>query len=305
MFFLSSLPCVSFVWLGLLLLSSPPLTAVFVRSEESELTQINQTVEAETAEEATETDQAEKVEPQEEDSEVTRTPPPLSPSPSPNPDSQTEEQEDNPAPAHEEAEQEEQEEQEESFEPPQQAVRVCREEEAGPLNLHQSPPTHRPTPSYHPTIESSHGPPGYYPPYNQHYFNNANNNYNGQTSFMPPGWSAEQHEMYIGRAPPPPPPHDSHHSSHLAHPGLSHLGLQQFGRMAALPHGDPYNFPNSDEELCSPGRPGGQAPLNMGFSGIPMPLIAPKAQKPRKPRKPRSPKQEGLLSMQMKEDSRR
>ena len=39
-----------------------------------------------------------------------------SPSPSPNPDSQNEEQEDNPAPRHEEAE--------DSFEPPQQAVRV-------------------------------------------------------------------------------------------------------------------------------------------------------------------------------------
>ena len=236
-----------------------------------------------------------------------------SPCPSPNPESQAEEQEDNPAPAHEEVAGEsgaEEEEEEESFEPPQQAVRVGREEEVVPLNLHQSPahqpgpsPTHRPTP-YHPTIESSQGPPGYYPPYNHpHYFNSGNNNYNGQPGpFMPPGWAAEQHEMYIGRSQPPPPPHDSHHSSHLSHPGLGHLGLNQFGR---LPHGqDPYNFPNSDEELCSPGRPG-PPPLNMGFSGIPMPLIAPKAQKPRKPRKPRSPKQEGLLSMQMKEDSRR
>ena len=272
------------------------LTSVFIRArpatpagQTESVTEINETVE-ESA------DVGDKVD---------------SPSPSPNPENQTEEQEDNPAPRHEEPE--------DSYEPPQQAVRVGREEEAenlhmSPLNLHQSP-THRP-PAYQPAVESSQGPPGYssvaspYPAYNQHYFNNANNNYNGQTvaSFMPPGWTAEQHEMYIGRGVGPPPPHDSLHSSHhLTHPaGLSHLGLNQFGRMGGHPHShgqDPYNFPNSDEELCSPGRTSG--PLTMGFSGMPMPLIAPKAQKPRKPRKPRSPKQEEILSMQMKEDSRR
>lgn len=97
---------------------------------------------------------------------------------------------------------------------------------------------------------------------------------------------------------------ESHHPSH----GLPGLGAlqQHFSRTAAAAAGqpDPYNFPNSDDEMVSPGR--GSNPLQMGFSGMPMPLIAPKAQKPRKPRKPKSPKPEavGLLSMQMKEDSR-
>ena len=218
------------------------------------------------------------------------------------------------------------------LEPPQRTVRqqppdteseqpqnlhLSPEAEAGaehPLNLHQSPtseppdhcsdpphPFHRPA-SYHPGLDS--GYPGVYPAYNHHYFNNANNNYNNSSfpgpGFPPPGpGGPDGHEMYMaaaaGRA-----AHLDSHSSHLPHPGLAHLG--HFSRMAGAA-ADPYSFPTSDDEMCSPTR--GANPLSMGFSGMPMPLIAPKAQKPRKPRKPKSPKPDGILSMQMKEDSRR
>ena len=204
----------------------------------------------------------------------------------------------------------------EEAEPPEQPqnLHLSPEAEAGaehPLNLHQSPgsdtgdpcdpphPFHRPA-SYHPGLDS--GYPGVYPAYNHHYFNNANNNYNNSSfpgpGFPPPG-GPDGHEMYMaaaaGRA-----AHLDSHSSHLPHPGLAHLG--HFSRMAGAA-ADPYSFPTSDEEMCSPTR--GANPLSMGFSGMPMPLIAPKAQKPRKPRKPKSPKPDGILSMQMKEDSRR
>ena len=189
---------------------------------------------------------------------------------------------------------------------------------AHPLNLHQSPthdtpphPFHRPTPtqSYHPhpSLDTAGHFSSPYSSYNHHYFSNANSpaGYNGQLHGFAAhnnSFTAEQHEMYMaaaGRA-----ALESHHSSH----GLPGLGAlqQHFSRTAAAAAGqpDPYNFPNSDDEMVSPGR--GSNPLQMGFSGMPMPLIAPKAQKPRKPRKPKSPKPDavGLLSMQMKEDSR-
>ena len=205
-------------------------------------------------------------------------------------------------------------------EPPEQPqnLHLSPEAEAGaehPLNLHQSPtsepadhcdpphPFHRPA-SYHPGLDS--GYPGVYPAYNHHYFNNANNNYNNSSfpgpGFPPPGpGGPDGHEMYMaaaaGRA-----AHLDSHSSHLPHPGLAHLQASHFSRMAGGA-ADPYSFPTSDEEMCPPSR--GANPLSMGFSGMPMPLIAPKAQKPRKPRKPKSPKPDGILSMQMKEDSRR
>ena len=113
---------------------------------------------------------------------------------------------------------------------------------------------------------------------------------------------AEQHEIYMNQSR----AHESHHSSHIkpdfGHPGLGGLP-NQFPRMGG-PGQDPYSFANSDDEMCSPNR--GSAPFTaMGFSNMPMPLIAPKPKKPRKPRKPRSPKPDGILSMQMKEDSRR
>ena len=211
---------------------------------------------------------------------------------------------------------------------------------SGPLNLHQSPahpgpsptlsehsphPFQRPSP-YHPPPDSGpHNPhlqysmSSQYPAaaaYNHHYFNNANNNYNGQHGFMssphgfPPNFGASEgsaghrppsmaeHEMY----PHQPRAHDSHHSSHLGHPALSQFP----GRQGP----DPYSFSGaSDEDGCSPNR-GGAPPFNpMGFHGMPMPLIAPKAKKPRKPRKPKSPRplpDPTVLAMQMqREDSRR
>ena len=211
---------------------------------------------------------------------------------------------------------------------------------SGPLNLHQSPahpgpsptlsehsphPFQRPSP-YHPPPDSGpHNPhlqysmSSQYPAaaaYNHHYFNNANNNYNGQHGFMssphgfPPNFGASEgaaghrppsmaeHEMY----PHQPRAHDSHHSSHLGHPALSQFP----GRQGP----DPYSFSGaSDEDGCSPNR-GGAPPFNpMGFHGMPMPLIAPKAKKPRKPRKPKSPRplpDPAVLAMQMqREDSRR
>ena len=211
---------------------------------------------------------------------------------------------------------------------------------SGPLNLHQSPahpgpsptlsehsphPFQRPSP-YHPPPDSGpHNPhlqysmSSQYPAaaaYNHHYFNNANNNYNGQHGFMssphgfPPNFGASEgsgghrppsmaeHEMYPhqSRA------HDSHHSSHLGHPAL--------GQFPGRQGPDPYSFSGaSDEDGCSPNR-GGGPPFNpMGFHGMPMPLIAPKAKKPRKPRKPKSPRplpDPTVLAMQMqREDSRR
>ena len=196
---------------------------------------------------------------------------------------------------------------------------------SGPLNLHQSPAHPDPSPphSFHrpPAYPGAGGPPGYPqypPPYNHHYFNNANNNYNGQTSFMsghgfppysgpepgrPPAMP-EQHEIYMNQSR----AHESasHHSSHIKpefgqHPGLGgHHPM--FPRLPGH-HADPYSFGNSDDELCSPGpRPAPAFPL--GFSGMPMPLLAPKVKKPRKPRKPRSPKPPELSS-QASQDSRR
>ena len=188
---------------------------------------------------------------------------------------------------------------------------------AHPLNLtHQSPthsdtpphPFHRPT-TYHPALEQYNSSASYHQ-YNHHYFNNANNNYSGQpaSSFLPgfphnfsSDTRSEQHEMYGGGVRSQLEPH---HSSHLSQ--LGHLA-SPFSRMTGAPPGqDPYNFPNSDDEMCSPTR--GSNHLSMGFAGMPgMPLLAaPKAQKPRKPRKPRSPKPENnSLPMQIKEDSRR
>ena len=205
-------------------------------------------------------------------------------------------------------------------EPPQHAVRFGEQQQpenlhvsppghvTQPLNLAHSPahsatPPHPPYPPHRPAFPPhpehySYGPPP--PGYPGHYFNNASSSYPGPGQPPPysgpgpgfPGPGAEAgHDMYRQHL-------DPHHSSHLAHlpPHLGHF-----------PRPDPYSFPTSDEELVSPpGR--GPNPLSMGFSGMPMPLIAPKAQKPRKPRKPRSPKQpqDGtILSMQIKEDSRR
>jgi len=91
----------------------------------------------------------------------------------------------------------------------------------------------------------------------------------------------------------------AHIKPEFGHPGLGGLP-NQFPRMGGQ---DPYSFANSDDEMCSPNRGSGPFPA-MGFSNMPMPLIAPKPKKPRKPRKPRSPKPDGILSMQMKEDSR-
>ena len=203
-------------------------------------------------------------------------------------------------------------------EPPQHAVRFGEQQQpenlhvsppghvTQPLNLAHSPahsatPPHPPYPPHRPAFQPhpehySYGPPP--PGYPGHYFNNASSSYPGPGQPPPysgpgPGFPGAEagHDMYRQHL-------DPHHSSHLAHlpPHLGHF-----------PRPDPYSFPTSDEELVSPpGR--GPNPLTMGFSGMPMPLIAPKAQKPRKPRKPRSPKQpqDGtILSMQIKEDSRR
>ena len=191
--------------------------------------------------------------------------------------------------------------------PPDQGQSPGDSPTAHPLNLHQSPehsdtpthPFHRPTPtntgSYHPGIESAAHFSSAYQSYNHHYFSNANNNYNNQFSGFP-HTVHEQHEMYMaaaGRA------LDPHHPGH----GLAGLGALSSHFSRPSPGQDPYNFPNSDDEHCSPTR--GSNPLQMGFSGMPMPLIAPKAQKPRKPRKPKSPKPDpSLMSMPIKEDSR-
>ena len=109
------------------------------------------------------------------------------------------------------------------------------------------------------------------------------------------------HDMYMNQSR----MHDPHSPSLKPefghHPGL----LSGLGTHHSSPRQDPYSYSNSDEDGCSPNRTA--APFSMGFSSMPMPLIAPKAKKPRKPRKPRSPKTDPLLAMQQlkEEDSRR
>ena len=204
-------------------------------------------------------------------------------------------------------------------------------------------PYHRPpSSSYHPAVSQEHLPPepepahnhqpqhlhnlqysigSQYPGYNHNYFNNANS-YNGQSSVsygnispthqgqgFPPHFPGEMrglpdhpHNMYMNqnRAHQQ---HESHHSSHIksefGHP-LAGMPNHQHPRGISQ---DPYSF--SDEDMCSP--PNGRPPPfgNMGYSNIPMPLIAPKPKKPRKPRKPKEPKPDEASLMQLKSEPKR